>query len=162
MSESIDSPPPVPPHRSIKDLTGQTFGRLTVLAYAGHRVTKKGRKHQLWQCACSCGAELPAVDSDLLTSGDKQSCGCQRRDRNISRNWKHGQTASPEFQSWKAMKRRCLNPKASGYRHYGGRGIGICARWLDPESGFTNFLEDMGPRPEGTSLERKDGNGNYC
>ena len=55
------------------------------------------------------------------------------------------------------MKRRCKNPKASDYEYYGGRGISICVRWLK----FENFLEDMGDRPEGMTLDRKNTNGNY-
>jgi hypothetical protein len=55
------------------------------------------------------------------------------------------------------MKTRCLNPKATGYSYYGGRGITICERWLT----FANFLEDMGVRPEGLTLDRIDGSKGY-
>ena len=55
------------------------------------------------------------------------------------------------------MKGRCRNPNDKSYKNYGGRGITVCNRWND----FANFLEDMGERPEGMSLERKDNNGNY-
>jgi hypothetical protein len=58
------------------------------------------------------------------------------------------------------MKQRCLNPKATGYKHYGGRGIRVCKRWQGPK-GFVNFLADMGPRPCGKTLDRKNVNGNY-
>lgn len=60
--------------------------------------------------------------------------------------------------SWQAAKSRCLNKHASGYNLYGGRGIAICERWIT----FENFLADMGPRPEGTSLDRfPNVDGNY-
>src|ERR1700722_4434541 len=55
------------------------------------------------------------------------------------------------------MRSRCRNPKDPAYRKYGGRGIAICERW----DLFENFLADMGPRPAGHSVERKDNDGNY-
>jgi hypothetical protein len=55
------------------------------------------------------------------------------------------------------MMQRCRNPKSTGWKHYGGRGVKICERWLD----FKNFLADMGPRPIGTSIERKERDGDY-
>jgi len=63
----------------------------------------------------------------------------------------------PEYQSWKAMRARCSNPKAFGFSYYGGRGIAICERWRS----YPLFLADMGPRPPGTSLDRIDVNGNH-
>jgi hypothetical protein len=55
------------------------------------------------------------------------------------------------------MKQRCLNPNQIGFANYGGRGVRVCGRWLD----FANFLADMGERPEGGTLDRIDGDGNY-
>lgn len=67
-----------------------------------------------------------------------------------------------EYETWYSMKRRCYNPKSHKYKNYGARGIKICDRWLDPKSGFQNFLADMGPRPgKGYSIERIDVNGDY-
>jgi hypothetical protein len=61
------------------------------------------------------------------------------------------------------MKYRCLNANSTGHDNYGGRGIIICDRWLDPENGFADFLIDMGPRPSlEHEIERKNNDGNYC
>jgi hypothetical protein len=65
--------------------------------------------------------------------------------------------ASPTHRSWQGMKQRCLNPKHVAYARYGGRGIKIDSRWLR----FENFLVDMGVRPEGKTLNRKDNDGDY-
>lgn len=73
-------------------------------------------------------------------------------------NFKHGMTGTPTFISWCVMKSRCLNPNATAYNRYGGRGIRVCKRWL---RSFKNFLEDMGERPTGKSLDRRKTTGNY-
>ena len=62
------------------------------------------------------------------------------------------------LQSWKNMKQRCILSSCPSYKNYGGRGISVCDRWLES---FKSFLEDMGPRPYGLTLERIDNNGNY-
>ena len=73
------------------------------------------------------------------------------------KNKTHGLSKEPGYRSWKDMRARCLNPSNSEYKNYGGRGIGICERWSD----FANFHADMGPRPNGLTLERINVNGNY-
>ncbi len=69
----------------------------------------------------------------------------------------HGMYNTPAYRSWRAMKRRCLNPNTPSYKDYGGRGILVCEDWLK----FANFFTDMGERPEGKTLDRIDNNGNY-
>lgn len=64
---------------------------------------------------------------------------------------------APTYRSWQMMKNRCLNPNATDYAHYGGRGITVHADWLTYES----FLADMGERPGGKTLERENGNDGY-
>jgi len=71
---------------------------------------------------------------------------------------KHGMRYSKEYISWAGMKRRCYNPRRDGYEYYGGRGIAVCSQW---RYSFNQFYADMGPRPEGTSLDRIDNDGNY-
>jgi hypothetical protein len=78
-------------------------------------------------------------------------------------NTKHGYgsrwTRNPTYQAWLNMKKRCTKPNCKDWEYYGGRGIKVCERWLHS---FENFLEDVGERPEGRSLDRYPNNdGNY-
>lgn len=73
-----------------------------------------------------------------------------------------GRKKLPEYSSWRAMKERCCNKRNRAYKNYGERGIKVCDRWLDRADGFNNFLNDMGKRPEGYSLDRIDNDGDYC
>ena len=68
-----------------------------------------------------------------------------------------GGKLSPTYISWHNMKQRCRDPGDTSYARYGGRGITFCERWLD----FNNFLQDMGERPDGLTLDRLDNDGNY-
>jgi hypothetical protein len=69
----------------------------------------------------------------------------------------HARTESPEHASWRAMLARCREPRHRAFHNYGGRGITVCERWF----AFDAFLEDMGARPAGSSLDRIDNDGNY-
>lgn len=64
--------------------------------------------------------------------------------------------------TYNSMLQRCYNENNTNFGHYGGRGITVCDRWLDPENGYENFVADMGPRPEGFTLDRIDPDGDYC
>lgn len=68
--------------RKAKDLTGQTFGRLTVLKQAGHSVEPSGQKKLLYLCECSCGAVV-TVRANSLREGRTKSCGCLKREHGI-------------------------------------------------------------------------------
>lgn len=70
----------------------------------------------------------------------------------------HGKINTKEYGVWRSMKQRCLNKSNQFYNDYGGRGITVCDRWLHS---FTNFISDMGERPEGTTIERIDNNKGY-
>ena len=71
----------------------------------------------------------------------------------------HGMTKSPEFYIWRTMKARCGNPKSQSYKHYGGRGIKVCDRWTES---FSNFLSDMGERPNPElQIDRINNDGDY-
>jgi len=65
---------------------------------------------------------------------------------------------SPLYAIWKQMRYRCSNPSHPDFRDYGARGITVCDRW---QRDFLAFCQDMGPRPQGTSLDRRDNDGPY-
>lgn len=69
-----------------------------------------------------------------------------------------GQKLTETYNSWKAIKHRCMNPNATNYKYYGRLGIVVCDRWA---GSFENFLEDMGNRPIGHTLDRIDRHGGY-
>jgi hypothetical protein len=134
------------------DLTGQRFGRWLVIERSSS---------SSWRCVCDCGTER-MLPTGTLRYGGTQSCGCLRRERALATNTMHGLRDRPVYRTWASMLQRCRNPNAPGYEYYGDRGITVCARW-DPQQGgsFSNFLADMGERPEGMSIDRIDNDGNY-
>ena len=140
----------------IKDITGQRFGNLTVVAYAG----LNQRHEATWRCICSCGKET-VVTGYKLRSGWTKSCGClQEQHRKSGIRKTHGMTDTKLYIIWQNMKHRCNDPNNNMFANYGGRGIKVCDEWM---SGFEPFLKwALGPGyQEGLSIERIDVNGNY-
>lgn len=134
-----------------KDLTGQEFGYLTVVSFAGR---KRGKAQ--WQCTCICGATA-TVYGFSLSSSHTSSCGCKRRLAPAG-VIKHGLTGTRAHRIWGKMIGRCINPKTKNFHRYGGRGIQVCDRWQT----FINFFADMGAPPAGHSLDRyPNRNGDY-
>lgn len=131
------------------DLAGHRFGNLLVVEQVARAPIK-------WKCICDCGSEK-IVTSAALTKGQTRSCGCFRRKVLATSGVKHGMHGTGAWLSWSDMIKRCTNPRADAYKHYGGRGIKVCERWLE----FANFYADMGARPQGMSIERRDVDGNY-
>lgn len=132
------------------DLTGSTFGRLTVV---GFDPSKRCSGKSYWRCVCECG-QHSSVSANNLKMGRVKSCGCVKPG-----NRTHGMSSMPEYRVWKGMKARCERPTSQDWNLYGGRGIRVCERW----SSFPLFLEDMGERPsKDHSIERDDVHGDYC
>lgn len=129
----------------VKDLTGQKFGRLTVI----ERAENKGR-YTCWKCRCDCGNEV-VVQGTSLKSGATRSCGCLRNEGN---HYTHGMRHTRIYRIYYGMINRTTNPNATGYKNWGGRGITVCERWLK----FKNFLEDVKDLPhcgeKGYSIDR--------
>ena len=131
------------------DRTGQRYGRLV----AQHRLAGP-----MWVCKCDCGNETTVHQSGLAT-GNTRSCGCLRVEASAARAKTHGEGGqrTPTYESWAHMRQRCTNPNARQWEWYGGRGVKFDPRW----DSFQQFLEGMGPRPEGTVLDRIDPNKDY-
>lgn len=147
------------------NLTGQRFGRYVVIREAPSRYIQGPKylnRNRYWLCQCDCG-NTKEVYQGNLTSKKVVSCGCYLKEKVRTNNSTHGHTRNygptPEYNVWSCMKARCLNSSNPSYHRYGGRGIGLCARWLS----FENFYSDMGQRPSPLhSLERIDNSGDYC
>ena len=136
------------------DLVGRRYGRLEVLSEWGRN--KFGRI--VWLCRCECGNAATAV-GNILQRGEATSCGCHLPEMYKRRVTTHGQAKTGLYHIWSEMKRRCLVLHARPYKYYGGRGITVCDAWRDS---FEQFAADMGERPPGMTLERKDNNGPYA
>lgn len=126
------------------DITGEVFGRLTVIERSG--TSKHG--HTIWLCQCTCGNLTEVIKPDLK-QGKTNSCGCLQKeltslDRERSRKGaavrkvqltKHGDAHTRLYGVWKSMRMRCMNPNNKHYKDYGGRGITVTPVWND----FGNF-----------------------
>lgn len=136
------------------DLTGETFGKLKVLEFAGK---KNGRNY--WKCQCSCGKVIEASTGNLR-SGRATNCGCFRIERTKLANTTHGKTNTKLYGVYKHMYRRCYKETEPAYKNYGGRGIKICEEWLNNFENFYDWAVNNG-YDENLTLDRINVNGNY-
>lgn len=142
-----------------KLVPGDIVGRLELIRKYSIRL-KDCSIRTKWECRCSCG-EKHDVLTVSLNRGEVSSCGCLGRSMFIGNRRTHGLSRGIHkraYDAWLNAKRRCINPKVLYYERYGGRGIKMCERWLNSPA---NFLADMGDPPVGTTLERKNNNGDY-
>ena len=137
----------------MEDLSGQRYGRWTVISFA--RKNKTGMPY--WLCRCECGIERQVLAAQFRSGGSK-SCGCLQRFHLEPKNKRHGMWKHPTYRVWIQMKSRCRDQGNAGYHLYGGRGIDVCDRWDD----FSLFWQDMGAGwQRGLSLERIDNDRGY-
>ena len=132
-------------------LNKKIFGRLTIVG----RGPLNGRSG--YRVKCRCGAHKTVRGTDL-NLGRTKSCGCLMREINKKIKTSHGFRFTKEYDIWCSMKQRCLNKRNKYFLGYGGRGIGVCKRWLR----FENFIKDMGFRPKPRlTIERIDNDKGY-
>lgn len=129
------------------ELVGKKFGRLQVVSFAG---TSKSAAR--WNCTCECGTKR-VVAGKYLRKGLTRSCGCLKREIVRTQSITHGMSKTKTYMSWNSMIMRCTNPNQESYKKYGAIGVSVCARWMES---FAHFLEDMGERPTGKTLDRKN------
>lgn len=137
-----------------RDLTGQTFGRLRVVSYAGGRYYR-------WNCQCDCGNKV-AITGANLRGGVTKSCGCLHKEASIAAHTTHGEGSTPggtvtsEYRTYLLAKARCTNPTDHAFKDYGGRGIEFHFK------SYEHFLATVGRKPSPRhTLDRVDVNGHY-
>lgn len=136
------------------DLTGKTFGKLTVVEKTG---TKNGVS--IWKCRCECG-NIKNVRGCNLTSKNTKSCGCLKYSKKglTQKDEKHRKL----WHIHRDMIRRCTDKKSSRYRYYGGRGITVCDRWLEDYLNFYNdIVSTIGLPDKKDTIDRIDNNKGY-
>lgn len=147
----------------LMDLTGQRFGRLTVIERVKREKGEQGSA--LWRCKCDCGNETIST-SQALRNGRAKSCGCYAKEVRKQLSTKHGGHKERLYGVWQDMKRRCESSYCASYKNYGGRGISVCDEWRDDYKAFRAWAFANGYNESETrgkcELDRIDVNGNYC
>lgn len=160
---------PLPKQSRVKDLSGETFGRLFVVRFCGRRKTKSGTQ-ALWLVRCSCGRNKRQVISTVnLTSGNTSSCGCLRDIEAIKRckeRITHGHSVrdsrghvSTEYTAYCSARQRCTDPNVRRWKSYGGANPPVKFLWIS----FQQFIDEVGCKPKDGrySLGRENDTGDY-
>lgn len=147
------------------DYTGRVIGKVTILhkVHDHVRIVRTGEEQRqplMWRARCSCGHEwdVPHTRISLHTPNTCKHCAPSNRFSKLTLpKGKHYKKTHPSYNSWYSMWRRCTHPNYMNYKNYGGRGISVCDRWRD----FDVFVDDMGIRPDGKTLDRIDNDKGY-
>jgi hypothetical protein len=136
---------------------GSRFGRLVVIGQAQSKPQPSGKLETYVLIRCECGTVREMRKRSILHGA--QSCGCLQPEATADSVRTHGMYTTSVYNSWKMMIRRCTSPTATGFKHYGGRGIMVCDRW---KHSFQAFYDDMGEKPtQKHSIDRIDVDGHY-
>lgn len=127
-----------------KSCAGNTYNRLLIKAVYSNKGIIFGT------CYCSCG-NTKDIRLDSILSGKVKSCGCLKKELDVSTKTKHGMYGTVEYLCWQRMKSRCQEHNKEAYPHHAGKGIKVCDMWM---GSFENFYKDMGECPEGYTLDR--------
>ena len=136
------------------EMTAQRFGLLVVLK----RVNGSSRPQ--WLCRCDCGRET-VKDGSHLRCGHVKSCGCATSKLISLARTLHGMTGSRLEYIRRGMIARCHNPRRKDYARYGGRGIRVCAEWLNDPGQFYRWAKAQGYE-DALSIDRIDPDADYC
>lgn len=143
--------------KRVHDLTGEKFGRLTVIG-----MDDRNTRKTFWICQCECGG-IKSVRSDGLLSGATKSCGCMKKETdatNLVKGHKHKLSGTRLYKIWQGIKKRCNSPNDPRYNRYGGRGIKICEEWAEDFAAFYEWAMSNGYKDDLT-IDRKDNDGDY-
>lgn len=140
--------------RAAKDLTGERFGRLTVVRFDHYSRTGQ----QYYECKCDCG-NTKLVQASHLQSGNVSSCGCKNSTVTKMPFRHHGLYKTRIHNIWCGIFARCYNPNSPVYDRYGGRGIRVCDEWRDIVN-FCDWAYKNG-YSDNLTLDRIDNDGNY-
>lgn len=127
----------------------------------GAILVRRAGNGQRWVMKCQCGSEFISQPSD--SSGLCRKCAMQKRGESMVRHGEsHRAGGKPTrlYNIWICMRDRCNNPRNPNYKHYGGRGIKVCAEWGDYEA-FAVWANNNGYK-NGLTIDRISVNGNYC